>query len=241
MDRSVFLPTIHWTNLTNHANTRTMEYLPYLLAPLSIVAMLVYMVMMKKRNSQAVAEGRAGELFHDVYAQNFTSLTPRERILCVWQGVAYTGSTAGGAHAAGAVANALASNLVGVSTYTPNVIVALMTSGRLMVIEEYSELGSRGNYREAVVWGPFARAVTGPTAIADHQGAPPANPFNPAERLELALLISPDGASSYRAWLSGTGLGGNAQLAQPISRVIPIQPEVAAQMWAQANPGAPLN
>lgn len=208
-------------------------WIMYLVPVLAIAGMLVYVFVARGRIQKAVAEGKGALLFHDSYAGYFDSLAPDEHIIALWQGLAYTGSESGAARVAGAVLNEVARGAIGVSKYTPTLFVALTSAGRLLVSEEYSELGQRGNYKEVRVWGPGATAATGPAAVPGHSGPPPKNPFNPGVQLELAALGG-TGAEPFAAWLSPQSLEVSGQQ-RSISAVLPISPEQAASIWQAAN------
>jgi hypothetical protein len=211
-----------------------MEWLIYLVTPVAVIGMLVYMQVARKRVMGQVAAGNGGQLFHDSQAGYFSHLGPRERIIAVWQGQAHVAAQS----TAGKVLNAVAEHAVGISKYTPTVMVALTTDGRVMVSEEYSEVGTRGHYKTVVILPPGARAITGPSAIAEHQGPPPKNQMNVMQQLEAVALIAPDGSLAYKAWLSPIALAG-ANLAQSIGTVLPFNPAMGPQIWATVNPGSP--
>ncbi len=212
-----------------------MEYLAYMLVPLlAIAGVLVYSKMAKKKIMGQVDAGFGGQLFHDSQAPYFAQLNPRERILAVWNGLAFTQPRS----AAGAALNTVSEHLIGVSTYVPIVMVALTTEGRILIGEEYSEAGTRGHFRPAAIIAPGARAVTGPAAIPGFSGVPPKNPGNPLEQLEPAALYAYDGSLVYMAFLQRTALAA-PQLMQPISAILPFDPAYGPQIWASMNPGAP--
>jgi hypothetical protein len=210
-----------------------MSYLFYFVPVVLIVGGLLYSQYARKQALANVAAGVGGQQFHDYQAQYFDQLGPRERVIAIWQGKAHNPSRG----VAGEVLNAVSAHAIGVSTYVPNVIVALTTDGRLMVAEEYSELGERGHFKTALVLPAGARAVTGAGA-GFGDGSAPKNPFNPLERLIAAALHAPDGSLRYQAWLAPVGLGC-AELAQPISSVLPMDAARGAQIWSTVNPAAP--
>jgi len=212
-----------------------MEYLAYALLPLlAIGGVLVYSQMARKKVMGQVDAGFGGQLFHDSQARYFPQLGPRERILAVWNGLAFTQPRS----AAGAALNAVSAHVIGVSTYVPMVMVALTTEGRVLVSEEYSEGGVRGYFRPIAVVEAGARAVTGPGAIPGFTGTLPKNPGNPLEQLEAAAIYANDGTLVHMGFLQSTALAG-PQLAQPISAVLPFNPAYGPQLWASMNPGAP--
>jgi hypothetical protein len=208
-------------------------WIMYLVQVIAIVGMLVYVTIARKRINQAVAEGKGPLMFHNSYAGYFDSLGPEEHIIALWQGLSYTGSGSGVAQIAGALLNQVSKSAIGVSKYTPMVFVALTSHGRLLVAEEFSELGDRGNYKEVRSFGPGARAVVGPAAIASHSGPAPKNPFSPAVPLELAAL-SGEGAQAFGCWLSSRSLEVTGR-ERSISAVLPIDPGQAAAIWQTAN------
>jgi hypothetical protein len=210
-----------------------MSYLIYFIPIILIVGGLFYSQYARKQALANVAAGVGGQQFHDYQVGYFDQIGPRERIIAIWQGKAHNPSRG----VAGEVLNAVSAHAIGVSTYVPNVIVALTTEGRVMVAEEYSELGERGHFKTALVLPSGARAATGQEAGFGDVSAPK-NPFNPLERLEAAALRTPDGAVQYQAWLSSTGLGC-AELARPISAVLPLDAARGAQIWSIVNPAAP--
>jgi hypothetical protein len=211
-----------------------MEWLMYLVPVVVVVGMLAYSQVARKQALSQVAAGNGGQLFHDSQAGFFSHLGPRERIIAVWQGQAHVAAQS----TAGKVLNAVSAHTVGISKYTPTVMVALTTDGRVMVSEEYSEVGTRGHYKTVVILPPGARAVTGPSAIPEHQGPPPKNQMNVMQQLEAAALIAPDGSLAYQAWLSPVALAG-ANLARSIGAVLPFDPAMGPQIWATVNPGSP--
>ncbi|MGC4069413.1 MAG: hypothetical protein QM784_33130 [Polyangiaceae bacterium] len=210
-----------------------MSYLLYFVPVVLILGGLVYSQLARRQALANVAAGVGGQQFHDYQSQYFDQLGSRERIIAIWQGKAYNPSRG----AAGEVLNAVSAHAIGISTYVPNVIVALTTDGRLMVAEEYSELGERGHFKTALVLPAGARAITGPGAgLGD--GSAPKNPFNPLERLVAAAIQAPDGTLQYQAWLSPVGLGC-AELAQPMSSVLPMDAKRGARIWSTVNPAEP--
>ncbi len=212
----------------------------YLVPVVVIVGMLAYVFWYRSQLAKAVAAGHGPIMFHNTFAGYFQSLAPEEYIVALWQGLAYTGDQSTAGQVAGAVLNEITSKAVGYSKYTPQVFVALTSQGRVLVAEEFSEGGQRGNYKEACIWTPGATAVTGAQAVPAHQGPAPKNPFNPSVPLELAALSGPDGAH-YPCWLSPQSLEVTGAQ-RPVSAVLPIAPEIAAQTWAtavqQAQPAA---
>jgi hypothetical protein len=204
----------------------------YFVPVVAIVAVLAYVFWYQAKMRQAVAAGHGPIMFHNTYAGTFRSLADGEYIIALWQGLAYTGSESAAARVGGAVLNEVSRKAIGVSKYTPYVLVALTSHGRVLVAEEYSEGGQRGNYNEVRAWSTGASAVSGAAAVPEHTGSAPKNPFNPAVPLELSALQGADGAP-YPCWLSVQSLEVTGQQ-RPIADVLPVAPDVAAQVWASA-------
>ncbi len=217
-----------------------MSVVYYFIPVVVIVGMLAYVFFYRAKMQQAIAQGHGPMMFHNTFAGWFRSFAPDEHIVALWQGVAYTGSASRAAQIGGAVLNEITSKAVGYSRYTPQVMAALSSHGRLLVIEEFSEMGQRGNFREVVVWGPGATAVAGAGAVPDHSGPPPENPFNRAVTLELVRLVGPDG-SAYPCWLSPQSLEVTGAQ-RSVAAVLPVSPEQARATWdgavARAQPRA---
>ncbi len=208
----------------------------YLVPVIAIAGILIYSFMARARIQQAVREGKGPLLFHEGFAGYFQSLNPEEYLIGVWQGLAYTGSSSTAGQVAGAILNEVSAKAIGFSKYTPIVFVGLTSAGRVIVSEEYSEMGDRGNYKEVRIWGPGASAVAGPTAVPGHSGPAPKNPFNPAVQLELAVVSGPDG-SHYPAWLSPQSLEVSGQQ-RSIASVLPIAAAQASEVWSRAQSSA---
>jgi hypothetical protein len=209
----------------------------YLVPVLVVGATVYYFFVMRKRvMGQIIASGQGPMMFHNTFAKHFMSLAAYEYIIGIWQGVVYTGSRGLVGQLAGGLLNELSKSALGRTRYTPNVFVALTSNGRILVSEEYTEDGDRGNYKEIIAWGPGATAITGPSAIPEHKGAGPTNPFNPRVKLELAALVGPDG-SKFEAWLSPQSSEMTGQQ-RPISAALPIAPADAAAVWENANRAA---
>jgi hypothetical protein len=207
-------------------------WIMYLIPVIAIAGILIYTFVARARIQQAVAEGKGPLLFHEGFAAYFPSLNPEEYLIGVWQGLAYTGSQSGASQVAGALLNEVSSKAIGISKYTPMVFVGLTSAGRVLIAQEYSEMGDRGNYNEVHVWAPGATAVAGPSAVPDHSGPPPKNPFNPAVQLELAMLSGPDG-SRFPGWLSPQSLEVTGQT-RSIASALPIGAGQASAVWSQA-------
>jgi hypothetical protein len=207
-------------------------WIMYLIPVIAIAGVLIYTFMARARIQQAVAEGKGPLLFHEGYAGYFPSLNPEEYLIGVWQGLVYTGSQSGASQVAGAILNEVSSKAIGFSKYTPMVFVGVTSAGRVLVSQEYSEMGDRGNYKEVHVWAPGATAVTGPAAVPEHNGPAPKNPFNPSVQLELAMVTGPDGGK-FAGWLSPQSLEVTGQQ-RSIAAALPIDAAQAAGVWSQA-------
>jgi hypothetical protein len=207
-------------------------WIMYLIPVIAIAGVLFYTFVARARIQQAVAEGKGPLLFHNGFAGYFPSLNPEEYLIAVWQGLAYTGSSTAAGQVAGAILNEVSAKAIGFSKYTPMVFVGLTSAGRVIVAEEYSELGDRGNYKEVRNWSAGATAAVGPNAMPTHSGAPPKNPFNPAVQLELAVVSGPDG-NHYPGWLSPQSLEVTGQQ-RSIASVLPVAPAQAGEIWSRA-------
>lgn len=204
----------------------------YLIGVIAIAAMLVYVFWYQAQVRKAVAAGHGPIMFHNTYAGCFSTLAEGEYIIALWQGLAYIGSQSTAARIGGAVLNEIRSKTTGTTKYTPQVFVALTSNGRVLVAQEYSEGGQRGHYQEVCTWPTSASAVTGATAVPDHQGTPPKNPFNPALPLELTMLTGPDG-NQYPCWLSAHSLEVTGQQ-RSVAAVLPMTAQDASMVWQGA-------
>jgi len=179
----------------------------YLLPVVLIAAAVGYSVFVsKKALAQAanMSPEEATRKFQEFYGQYF-ELGPGQELVGVFSGVEFHAPKSMG-QKVGAVAGELALNYVGVSKYIPNVHIGLTAGGEVLVSREYSEMGSRGNFKQILVLGSGTRALG---AAASHPGEdlgkPPANPFNPIVGLEFVELRAPSG-EGYQAWLSPQGV-----------------------------------
>jgi hypothetical protein len=202
----------------------------YLIGPIAIAAALAYTYFARAKAMRGAKDGKGMQMFHGYYAGYFSNLAPNEFIMTVWRGLAYTGSQGAASQIAGGVANALAASLTGFRKYTPMVYAALTTEGRVLVAQEHSEMGRRGNFHHVGAWGPGSTAITGPAAVPGHTGPAPMNPALALQGpLELAALVGPDG-SHHAMWLSPQGVGIVAN-DQPISAALPVFPQQLAGIW----------
>jgi hypothetical protein len=204
----------------------------YLLPVVLIAGAIAYTFMMQAKVSKGVAEGRGAQMFHDGWAGFFDALLPNEHLIAVWMGQAYIEPKEGAGQIAGNIAKQAALGMVGVSTYTPGVYAGVTTLGRVLVSEEYSEGGSRGNYKVVAAFPPGAKIAVGPAA-RDHRGAPPKNPYSLTAQFELVRLMSAD--EQYLAWLTSEGAMLNTTTFVSITTVLPITADRAASIWQAAN------
>ena len=203
----------------------------YLVPVIAIAGVFLYSAYMKKRVASLVAQGQGPELFHQAYAGQFTSMTADERIVALWRGQAHTGDQSTAGRLMGGALNELSKHAVGVSKYVPLVSVALTSSGRVHVAEEFSKGGKRGYFREARVYPPGAVAT-------DHgaEGHVPKNPFDPRAPMTLTEL-SGAGTESYVCWLGTQGIDLKNQQT-PAHRMLPVTAEQAASVWTEAQSAA---
>jgi hypothetical protein len=179
----------------------------YLLPVVLIAAAVGYSLFVsKKAIAQAanMSPEEAKQKFQDFYGQYF-ELGAGQELVGVWSGVEYHSPKSVG-QKIGAAAGELALNYVGVSKYIPNVHIGLTQGGEVLVSREYSDMGSRGNFKQILTLGAGTRALG---AAASHPGEDlgkaPNNPFNPIVGLEFVELKPPSG-EGYAAWLSPQGV-----------------------------------
>jgi hypothetical protein len=208
----------------------------YLLPVVLIAGALAYTVMMQGKVRKAVAEGKGAQLFHDGFAAYFDALLQDENLIGVWMGQAYVKSNETAGEIAGGLAKHAALGVIGMSTYTPLVYVGVTTRGRVLVAEEYSDMGTRGSYKVVAAFPPGAQLAVGPAAYP-HQGAPPNNPFSASAPFELVRILGAD--QQYLAWLTSEGAMIGATTFVSITTVLPISPERAATIWHAANQPQP--
>lgn len=204
----------------------------YLLPVVFIAAALAYTFMMQGKVRKAVAEGRGAQLFHDGFAGHFDALLPGETLIGVWMGQAYIKPNETAGEIAGDLAKQAALGVIGISKYTPLVYVGVTTLGRVLVSEEYSDGGSRGNFKVVAAFAPGSELTAGPAAYP-HQGAPPKNPFSAAAPFELIRLVGAD--QQYLAWVTSEGAMIGAATFVSLTSVLPITAAHAASIWQAAN------
>lgn len=207
----------------------------YFLPVVLIAAAMAYSFMMQANARKAVSEGKGAQMFHDGWAGFFDALLPNEYLIGVWMGQAYLKPKAGAGEIAGNIAKQAALGMVGVSTYTPGVYVGVTSLGRVLVSEEYSEGGSRGNYKVVAAFSAGAQLAVGPAAY-EHPGSPPKNPYSLTAPFELVRLTGSD--EQYLAWLTSEGAMISAATFVSIQTLLPITAERAASLWQSANEAA---
>jgi hypothetical protein len=205
-----------------------MSYLMYLLPVVFIIGGLVYTLMARKNIQAQMASGNGPELFHNGFAHYFKDLLADERLVSVWMGTVYTGESSTAGAIAKGLANAVASRAIGVSSYVPTVFVGITTRGRVMVAEEFSEMGQRGNYRIVRRWDYGAIASTTPSPT----GAPVKG--QDGHPVILSSLNGPDG-QAYHAWLHASGHELMFLTGRPVSEALPTSPEQCQARWDQSR------
>ena len=118
-------------------------------------------------------------------------------------------------------------------TFVPVVFVGVTTHGRVLVSEEYADMGSRNHFKVVNQFPPGAQVQVGPQAYPEHQGAPPTNPYSNDAPLELVRIVGP--GEQYLCWLTGAGAMVGASSFVSISTVLPITAERASGIWSQAS------
>lgn len=210
-----------------------MNVIVYLVPVVAIVAMLLYTKWAQANVRKRAAAGEGPQMFHDAYAEKFEGLHADERLIGIWMGLAYVSPTNTVGQVAGKLAKEAALGVVGMSTYTPTVYVGVTTHGRVLVSEEYSDMGQRNNFKVVCALPPGAQVVAGREANPEHQGAAPRNPYSADAPLELVRLIGQN--EQYLCWVTGAGAMTGASTFVSISSVLPITPERASSVWQRAS------
>ncbi|HEY0469656.1 MAG TPA: hypothetical protein VGC79_35945 [Polyangiaceae bacterium] len=195
--------------------------------------MLFYTRWAQANVRKRAAAGEGPQMFHDAYADKFEVLGPDERLIGLWQGLAYVAATSGVGQAAGKLAKEAALGVVGFSSYTLVVYVGVTTHGRVLISEEYSDMGRRNNFKVVCALLPGAHVVSVQAAKPDHQGSPPNNPYSMDAPLELVRLVGQN--DQYLCWLTGAGAMTGAPTFVSISGVLPITPDRASSVWQRAS------
>jgi hypothetical protein len=155
-----------------------MNMLYYLVPVVGIAGMLFYTRWAQANVRKRAAAGEGPQMFHDSFADKFEVLAPDERLIGMWMGLAYITPDTTVGQVAATVAKEMALAAINRSTYTPTVYVGLTTHGRVLVSEEYTEMGRRNNFKVVCALPAGARVVSGQAAKPDHQGAPPRNTYS---------------------------------------------------------------
>jgi hypothetical protein len=210
-----------------------MSVIYYLVPVVAIVGMLFYTKWAQANVQRRAAAGEGPQMFHDAYAEKFGALQGDERLIGIWMGLAYVTPTNTVGQVAGKLAKEAALGVVGMSTYTPTVYVGLTTHGRVLVSEEYSDMGQRNNFKVVCALPAGAQVFSGREANPEHQGSPPRNPYSADAPLELVRLVGQN--EQYLCWVTGAGAMTGASTFVSIASVLPITPERASNVWQQAS------
>ncbi|HWA75355.1 MAG TPA: hypothetical protein VG937_23620 [Polyangiaceae bacterium] len=210
-----------------------MSVIYYLVPVVAIVGMLFYTKWAQANVQKRAAAGEGPQMFHEAYAQKFEALHPDERLIGIWMGLAYITPTNTVGQVAGKLAKEAALGVVGMSTYTPTVYVGLTTQGRVLVSEEYSDMGERNHFKVVCALPAGAQVIVGREANPEHQGSPPRNPYSADAPLELVRLMGQN--EQYLCWVTGAGAMTGASSFVSISSVLPITPERASNVWHEAS------
>jgi len=205
----------------------------YLVPVLAIGGMLLYTRWAQANVRKRAAAGEAPQMFHDAYASKFDGLQSGERLIGMWLGLAYVAPTNTVGQIAGKLAKEAALSMVGLAAYTPTVYVGLTTHGRVLVSEEYTDMGKRNNFKVVCTFPPGSHVLAGPEAKPDHQGAPPTNTHSREAPLELLRLVGP--SEQYLCWLNGAGALTGAATFVSLTGVLPMTAERAAGIWQKAS------
>jgi hypothetical protein len=210
-----------------------MNMLYYLVPVVGIAGMLFYTRWAQANVRKRAAAGEGPQMFHDSFADKFEVLAPDERLIGMWMGLAYITPDTTVGQVAATVAKEMALAAINRSTYTPTVYVGLTTHGRVLVSEEYTEMGRRNNFKVVCALPAGARVVSGQAAKPDHQGAPSRNTYSADAPMELVRLVGQD--EQYLGWLSAAGSMTGASTFLSITSVLPITREAAASVWQRAS------
>jgi hypothetical protein len=205
----------------------------YLLPIVAIVGMLLYTRWAQANVKKRAAAGEGPQMFHDAYADKFDVLYPDERLIGMWMGQAYVTPTNTVGQVAGKLAKEAALGAIGMATYTPSVYVGVTTHGRVLVSEEYTDMGKRNNFKVVCALPPGATVVSGQAAKPDHEGAPPRNFHSADAPMELVRLMGQ--GEQYLCWLSAAGAMTGASSFLSITNALPITPERATSVWQRAS------
>jgi hypothetical protein len=210
-----------------------MNMMMYLVPVVAIAGMLFYTRWAQANVRRRAANGEGPQMFHDAYADKFEVLAPDERLIGIWHGLAYVTPTSGFGQAAVQVAKEISLAAGGLQTYTPSVYIGVTTHGRLLVSEEYTDMGKRNNFKVVCALPPGAQVISGQAARPEHQGAPPSNPTSKDAPLELVRFVGQN--EQYLCWASGAGAFTGAATFVSITSVLPITPDRASSIWQRAS------
>jgi len=205
----------------------------YLVPVVAVVGMLFYTRWAQANVRKRAAAGEGPQMFHESFAAKFEVLHPDERLIGMWMGFAYVAPDTTVGQVAATLAKDIALAAISRSTYTPLVYVGLTTHGRVLVSEEYTDMGSRNNFKVVCALPAGAHVISGQAAKPDHQGAPPRNTFSADAPMELVRLVGQN--EQYLCWLTGAGAMTGASTFLSITNVLPITPERAASVWQRAS------
>lgn len=172
---------------------------------LPIVALIVVVLVSRAGQKHALArvqnmspeEGRAR--INDFYGGSF-ELAPGEVLHVVYVGEEFRAGGSAGGQLAKAALNQLSAASIGMSTYVPQVRVGLASSGRVLVAREYTELGSRGNFKQIAAFAPGTRALGPDVAYPGQRIEAPMS--TTTSNPEFVQFRAPSG-ESYDTWMSG--------------------------------------
>jgi hypothetical protein len=210
-----------------------MNVIMYLVPVLAIAGMLFYTRYAQANVRKRAAAGEGPQMFHDSYAGKFDVLAPDERLIGLWQGLAYVAPTTTMGQVASKLAKEAALSAVGMATYTPVIYVGLTTHGRVLVSEEYTEMGKRNHFKVVCALPAGAQVLSGQAAKPDHQGAPPNNPHSNQAPFELVRLVGDN--DQYLGWVNGAGAMTGAASFVSITSVLPMTPDRASNIWQRAS------
>jgi len=183
----------------------------YLIVLVAIVAVVMISRVAQKRALAGVANlspDQAQARINDFFGSSF-NLDPDEKLQGVWISEEFQGVKGAGRQVAGAALNSLAGAAIGVSTYVPQVRVGLTTAGRVLFSREYSELGSRGNFKQVDAFEAGTQALDAASAFPGEALKPPMqSPLGGGAPPEFVQFRAPSG-KTYEVWIAaGQTMGG---------------------------------
>lgn len=185
-----------------------------IITPLLWALVVLYTRAQQRSIARGVAAGDGSRLFHEHYADYFSSLQPGERITHAWQGLAYEGPESRENPALAVARYVLLPRRGYFAPRTlPTVAIVLTSHGRVVVAKDFgSSRRSRvESYSEVTSFDPGVHAVdVAPEHPAHGSGRPP-NPFDPSRPLQLTAVTGTDGRTELY-WLMPQVPGGFASL-----------------------------